>query len=129
MHRRRNRQAPLSNRYGPHTTDFTRWPVVLRGADYSALKAMPVDNAGVLEFAAILGEAIARAHLAGKGDIRQMNANNANRKHFDALSRDDKIRAICGMADTGYNDYSIASSTQLSIEMVRQILATRRPGQ
>ena len=27
---------------------------------------MPVDNASVLEFAAILGEAIARAHLAGK---------------------------------------------------------------
>ena len=35
---------------------------------------MPVDNAGVLEFAAILGEAIARAHLSGK----QIDPANAN---------------------------------------------------
>ena len=83
----------------------------------------------MLEIAAILGEAIARAHLAGKGDVRQMNANNAARQHFDALSRDDKIRAICGMADTGCSDYSIANSTKLSVEMVRQILAVRRPDQ
>ena len=90
---------------------------------------MPDENAGVLEFAAILGEAIARAHLAGKGDVRRMNANNAARQHFDALSRDGKIRVICGMADTGSSDYSIASATRLSVEMVRQILAARRPAQ
>ena len=90
---------------------------------------MPAENVPVLEFAAILGEAIARAHLAGKGDVRRMNLNNAARQHFDVLSRDDKIRAICGMADTGYSDFSIASSTKLSVEMVRQILALRRPDQ
>ena len=90
---------------------------------------MPDENAPVLEFAAILGEAIARAHLAGKGDVRRMNANNAARQHFDALSRDGKFRAICGMADTGYSDYSIARASRLSVKMVRQILAARRPAQ
>ena len=90
---------------------------------------MPDENAPVLEFAVILGEAIARAHLAGNGDVRRMNANNTARQHFDALSRDGKIRAICGMADTGCSDYSIANATRLSVEMVRQILAARRPAQ
>ena len=83
----------------------------------------------VLEFAAILGEAIARAHLAGKGDVQRMNSNNAARQHFDVLSHDGKIRAICGMADTGYSDFSIACATRLSVEIVRQILAARKPAQ
>ncbi len=90
---------------------------------------MPDENAPVLEFATILGEAIARAHLAGKGDVRRMNANNAARQHFDALSRDGKFRPICGMANTGYSDHSIASASGLSVEMVRQILAALRPAQ
>ena len=90
---------------------------------------MPDENAALLEFAAILGEAIARAHLAGKRGVRRMKSNNAARQHFDVLSRDGKIRAICGMADTGYSDYSIANATTLSVEMVRQILAARRPAQ
>ena len=54
-----------------------------------------------------------------------MNTDKAARQHFDALSRDEKIQAICGMADTGYNEYSIATATRFSIEMVRQILAER----
>ena len=29
-----------------------------------------------------------------------MNADKATRQHFDALSRDEKIQAVCGMADT-----------------------------
>ncbi len=44
---------------------------------------MPDENAGVLEFAAILGEAIARAHLAGK----QIEAINAN-------APDDVVRGV-----------------------------------
>ena len=35
---------------------------------------MPNENAAVLEFAAILGEAIARAHLSGK-QAEPINAN------------------------------------------------------
>ena len=54
-----------------------------------------------------------------------MNADKAARQHFDALSRDEEIQAICRMADTGYSDYSIATATKLSVEMVRQILAKR----
>ena len=54
-----------------------------------------------------------------------MSANNAARKHFNALNCDEKIQAICRMADTGYSDYSIATATKLSVEMVRQILAKR----
>ncbi len=50
---------------------------------------------------------------------------DAARKHFDALSRDEEIQAICRMADTGYSDYSIATAAKLSVEMVRQILAKR----
>jgi hypothetical protein len=30
-----------------------------------------------------------------------MSANNAARKHFNALNRDEKIQAICSMANTG----------------------------
>ncbi len=54
-----------------------------------------------------------------------MNADKAARQHFDALSRDEDIQAICRMTDTGYSDYSIATATKLSVEMVRQILAKR----
>ncbi len=54
-----------------------------------------------------------------------MNADKAARQHFDALSRDEKIQAICGLADIGYSDYSIATATKLSVEMVRQIRAKR----
>ena len=50
---------------------------------------------------------------------------NAARQHFDALSRDEKTQAICRMADTGYSDYSIATATRLSVEMIRQVLAAR----
>ena len=54
-----------------------------------------------------------------------MSADKAARLHFYALSRDEKRQAICRLADTGYSDYSIASATRLSAEMVRQILAKR----
>ena len=66
MYRSGNRKAALPDSYGPHATDCTRWPVVLPGADFSAVNGMSDGNANVLELAAILGEAIARAHLAGK---------------------------------------------------------------
>ena len=54
-----------------------------------------------------------------------MNADKAARQHFDALSRDEKIRAVCRMAGSGYADYSIATATKLNVEMVRHILAMR----
>ena len=54
-----------------------------------------------------------------------MSADKGARQHFDALSSDEKIRAICRMAVTGYADYSIATATKLSVEMVRHILAMR----
>ena len=55
-----------------------------------------------------------------------MNINEAARQHFDALSRDERIQAIWRMANTGHSDYSIASATELSVEMVRQILVKRK---
>ena len=55
-----------------------------------------------------------------------MNADKAARQHFDALSRDEKIQAIFRLAGTGYSDYSIATATKLSAEMVRQIRAKRQ---
>ena len=79
MHRGGNRQEPLPNRYGAHATDSARWPVVLPSADFSALTGMPDENAATLEFAAILGEAIARAHLSGK----QAETTNANTTAVD----------------------------------------------
>ena len=54
-----------------------------------------------------------------------MSADKNARQHFNALNRDEKIHAICHMADTGYSDYSIATATKFSVEMVRQILAKR----
>lgn len=54
-----------------------------------------------------------------------MNTDKAARRYFVALSRDEKIQAICQMADTAYSDYSIASGTRLSVEMVRKILVER----
>ena len=41
-----------------------------------------------------------------------MNADKAARQHFDALSRDEKIQAICRLADIGYSDYSITAATK-----------------
>ena len=54
-----------------------------------------------------------------------MTADKAARQHFDALGPDAKVQAICRMADSGYSDYSIATATKLSVEMVRQVLAER----
>ena len=54
-----------------------------------------------------------------------MSADKATRRHFNALSTEEKIQAICRLADTGYSDYSIATATQLSVEMIRHILAKR----
>ena len=54
-----------------------------------------------------------------------MNAKQSARQHFDALSRDEKIKAIYRMSVTGFADYSIATATKLSVEMVRAILAKR----
>ncbi len=82
--------------YRPHATNSTRWPVVLPGADFSALIGMPDENAGVLEFAAILGEAIARPHLSGK----QAEITNAN-------APDDVVRGVrvtVPIADEDWND-------------------------
>lgn len=55
-----------------------------------------------------------------------MNADKAARQHFDALSRVEKIQAICRLADFGHSDYSIATATKLSVEMIRKILAERK---
>jgi len=54
-----------------------------------------------------------------------MNTDKAARQHFNALSPDEKVQAICWMADTGYSDYLIATAAKLSVEMVRQILGKR----
>ena len=54
-----------------------------------------------------------------------MNAEKAARQHFVVLTRDEKIQAIYRMAVTGYADYSIATATRLSVEMVRHILGKR----
>ncbi len=74
MYRRRNHQTASPNRYGPHAADSTGWPVVLQSVDFSELSRLPDESATVLEFAAILGEAIARAHLSGK----QIETTSAN---------------------------------------------------
>ena len=54
-----------------------------------------------------------------------MSAENNARQHLNALSRGEKIQAICRLADIGHSDYSIATATKLSVEMIRQILAKR----
>ena len=82
--------------YRPHATNSTRWPVVLPGADFSALIGMPDENATVLEFAAILGEAIARAHLAG----RQVETTRANA----TVDVGRGVRVNVPIADGDWND-------------------------
>jgi len=54
-----------------------------------------------------------------------MSPDKAARRHFNALSRDQKMQAIFRMADVGNSDYLIATATKLSVEMIRQILAKR----
>ncbi len=57
---------------------------------------MPDESAGVLEFAAILGEAIARAHLAGK----QVETTCANAPVDDGRG----VRDFVGMTKEKSND-------------------------
>ena len=52
-------------------------------------------------------------------------ADRAARRHFDALSPDEKVTAIYRMVDTGYSVLSIAAATKLSVEAVQQILVKR----
>ena len=55
---------------------------------------MPDENATVLEFAAILGEAIARAHLAGKQiDEASLPAQTLSRADRGALHINKTVKA------------------------------------
>ena len=54
-----------------------------------------------------------------------MNADKAEREHFDTLRPEEKVNAIYRMTDTGYTASTIATATKLSVEMVQQILAER----
>lgn len=57
-----------------------------------------------------------------------MSADNPERemRHFDLLSRDEQRAAIQRLATSGMSDYSIASATKLSVEMVRAILGEQK---
>jgi hypothetical protein len=54
-----------------------------------------------------------------------LNAEQRARQHYDDLTADEKIEAVCRMADSGYGDYSIASATGLAVEQIRRILGER----
>lgn len=47
----------------------------------------------------------------------------ASRANFHALSRDEQITAIRGMAAHGSGENTIAVATELSVEIIRQALA------
>ncbi len=64
---------------------------------------MPDENAGVLEFAAILGEAIARAHLSGN----QVETTRANATVADGRG----VRDFVGLTEGDSNDDE--STTQI----------------
>ncbi len=49
----------------------------------------------------------------------------ASRENFHALSRDEQVAAIRGMAAQGMVDQTIAYVTELSVELIRQVLAKR----
>ena len=48
------------------------------------------------------------------------------RLHFERLTRDEQISAVCRMADEGRGDYEIAAATRWAVEQVRAILGERR---
>ena len=76
-------------------------------------------SASTLEIAAILGEAIARAHLAGDRGARNMNSKSTARQHFDVLNRE-KQDSDC-LADEGPDGNGTVAATELSVEQIRQI--------
>jgi hypothetical protein len=51
---------------------------------------------------------------------------DAHRFHFDALTREQQVEAICKLADDGFGDYDIGAATGLSVEQIRAILGERR---
>ena len=56
---------------------------------------MPDENAAVLEFAAILGEAIARAHLAGKQiEVVDRPTQTHNRVDRGAVHKKESVQAM-----------------------------------
>lgn len=50
---------------------------------------------------------------------------DAQMHYFAMLSRDEQRAAIRRLANSGMSDYTIASITSISVEMVRNILAER----
>lgn len=47
----------------------------------------------------------------------------ASRENFHALSRDEQVVAIRGMAAQGLGDHTIAHATELSVKLIRHVLA------
>ena len=46
-----------------------------------------------------------------------------SRENFHALTRDEQVAAIRGLAAQGMGDHTIAHATGLSVELIRQVLA------
>jgi hypothetical protein len=47
----------------------------------------------------------------------------SSRQHFDALTVGEKQAAVRQLARDGYSDHGISAATNLSVEMVRRVLA------
>jgi hypothetical protein len=48
--------------------------------------------------------------------------------HFCLLDREQQTKAIQRMAAQGWSDYTIATATRLSVEMVRRVIGQRSRG-
>lgn len=71
-----------------------------------------------------------RLHAGVDSGQRQSPVYGSNtgprRQEFQQLSRAQVSDAIRDMAAMGFGDHSIAIATQLSVEVVREVLADRR---
>lgn len=56
-----------------------------------------------------------------------MTSTESKMHYFAMLSRDEQHQAIHKLAGSGMSEYSIAAATQLSVEMIRVILARPAP--
>ena len=54
------------------------------------------------------------------------NFTSREMRNFVTLTRAEQAQAIRGLARAGMSDYGIAAATQLSVEMIRNILGQHR---
>ena len=86
---------------------------------------MSAANPVVVELAAILGEAIARALLVGTEELQQMKASNLDRSQYGVVNCDSGDSVICSTAEGGNSEDLAVGASGGNFKLGPDLLGSR----